>query len=119
MATFHLDDLREQRERSGRLYQEFLRVPDLSAGLYVLPAGGVDPQQPHSEDEIYYVVAGRGAIQIGNDDYLVQAGSVVFVPAGVVHRVHSISEELSLLVVFGPAEYSRESSTAASSQAGG
>ena len=28
-------------------------------GLYVLPAGGTDPQRPHNEDEMYYVVRGR------------------------------------------------------------
>ena len=46
--------------RGAPLYREFLRVPDLSAGLYVLEAGATDPQSPHTEDELYYVVAGRG-----------------------------------------------------------
>ncbi len=37
---------------AGRLYHEFLRVPAMSGGLYVLPAGGADPQAPHGEDEV-------------------------------------------------------------------
>jgi mannose-6-phosphate isomerase-like protein (cupin superfamily) len=112
MAIFDLSELRAARERGGGLYHEFLRVPDLSAGLYVLAVGGADPQRPHTEDEIYYIVAGRGAIQIGDDSFPVQAGSVVFVPSGVVHRFHTIAEELSILVVFGPAEYSRRTTSA-------
>jgi quercetin dioxygenase-like cupin family protein len=107
MSIFDLSQVRAERQRSGRLYREFLRVPDLSAGLYVLAAGAADPQQPHTEYEIYYVVAGHAQIQVGEANYAVQAGSVVFVPAGVVHRFHSITDELSLLVVFGPAEYTR------------
>ena len=33
------------------------------------------------------------------------AGSVVFVGADVEHRFHDIEEQLVVLVVFGPAEY--------------
>jgi mannose-6-phosphate isomerase-like protein (cupin superfamily) len=98
-----------------QLYTEFLRVPALSAGLYVLPAGGTDPQQPHSEDEIYYVASGRASIQVGGEDRPVTAGSFVYVPATVPHRFHSIEEELIILVCFAPAEYSNQ--TARSTQA--
>ena len=31
-------------ETDGRPYLEFLRVPDLSVGLYMLPVGGEDPR---------------------------------------------------------------------------
>src|SRR5262245_14077686 len=56
MDAFELDDLIARRAAEGRLYLEFLSVPDLSAGIYELPAGGVDPQSPHAEDELYYVI---------------------------------------------------------------
>lgn len=88
-------------------YHEFLRVPALSAGLYTLPAGGVDPQQPHTEDEIYYIVRGRGRIRVEDEDLVVTAGSVVFIAAGQEHRFHTITEDLGILVLFAPAEYSR------------
>jgi mannose-6-phosphate isomerase-like protein (cupin superfamily) len=104
MAFLELAELLAERERSGRLYLEFLRVPALSSGLYVLPAGGVDPQRPHAEDEVYYVVSGRGSFRLGTEDRPVRAGTVIFVPAGVEHRFHTITEELTLLVFFAPAE---------------
>jgi quercetin dioxygenase-like cupin family protein len=105
MDAFELADLLEAQGKGGRLYHEFVRTHDLSVGLYVLPAGGTDPQQPHTEDEIYHVVAGRARILVGDEDRLVQAGSIVFVGADVPHRFHEIEEELVVLVVFGPAEY--------------
>jgi mannose-6-phosphate isomerase-like protein (cupin superfamily) len=106
MDAFELADLLTERERSNKLYLEFLRVPALSVGLYVLPAGGVDPQQPHTEDEVYYIVRGRGAFRCGEEDRPVQAGSLLYVPANVEHRFHTIEEELAILVFFAPAEAS-------------
>src|SRR5262249_7087144 len=106
MEAFELAQLLAERQCGGRLSHEFLRVPALGAGVYVLPAGGTDPQRPHTEDEVYYVVSGRGSIRVGGEDRAVQPGTVVFVPAGVEHRFHSITEELQLLVLFAPAERS-------------
>jgi quercetin dioxygenase-like cupin family protein len=105
-AWEYRDILAEQAER-GRLYHEFLRVPDLSAGLYVIEAGGTDPQWPHTEDELYYVVAGRGMVTVGAETRPVVPGTTVFVAATVPHRFHDIAERLELLVVFGPAEGDR------------
>jgi mannose-6-phosphate isomerase-like protein (cupin superfamily) len=85
-------------------YGELLRVPAMSAGIYRVRAGAADPQQPHREDEVYYVVSGAGRIRIGDGDHVVAAGDVAFVPAGVVHRFHDVTEDLTLLVVFAPAE---------------
>ena len=95
------------RAARGVLYEEFLTVPDLSGGLYVLEAGATDPQVPHTEDELYYVVAGRGRITIDGRTHAVATGAVVFVAAHADHRFHDITERLELLVVFGPAEGSR------------
>jgi mannose-6-phosphate isomerase-like protein (cupin superfamily) len=78
-------------------------------GLYVLPMGGVDPQLPHSEDEVYYVVNGKAQIKVADEDRAVQAGSVVYVEKNVEHRFHSIEQDLTLLVFFAPAEYSNKS----------
>ena len=105
VEAFELADLLRQRAESGHLYLEFIRTHDLSVGLYVLPAGGTDPQSPHTEDEVYHVISGRGQIRVGEEDRAIEAGSVVFVGADVEHRFHDIEQELVLLVVFGPAEY--------------
>lgn len=107
MQAWELDEIEAARAADGRLYHEFLRVPDLSAGLYALEAGATDPQSPHSEDEFYYVVSGRGSIRVGDELREVRSGSTIFVPASVPHRFEAIVERLEVLVMFGPAEDSR------------
>lgn len=105
MDAFEIADLLAARARAERAYLEFLRVPALSAGLYVLPAGGVDPQKPHTEDELYYVVSGRGQILVAGESRPVGPGSIIYVKANDEHRFHDIAEDLSILVFFAPAEY--------------
>ena len=109
MDAFELSGLAARQAASGRPYLEFLTVPDLSVGLYVLAAGQLDLQQPHTEDEVYYVVSGRAKITVGDEVRDVVPGSIVFVATGVPHRFHDITEHLTLFVAFGPAEGSRAS----------
>jgi quercetin dioxygenase-like cupin family protein len=97
-------DIDGQRAESGQSYREFLRVPAMSAGLYVLAAGSIDPQSPHGQDEMYYVIRGRGRFRAGAEDTEISAGSLLFVAAQVEHRFYDIEEELSVLVFFAPAE---------------
>jgi len=104
MELFTIQELLSERQRAGRAYLEFLRVPSMSLGIYSLPAGGADPQKPHGEDEVYYVLRGRATIRVGAEDRAVEPGSIVFVAANVEHRFHSITEDLTLLVFFAPAE---------------
>jgi mannose-6-phosphate isomerase-like protein (cupin superfamily) len=98
---------------SGERYREFLRVPSLSAGVYVLPAGGTDPQTPHREAEVYHVVQGRARFRHGTVDRAVGPGDLLFVGPGESHRFHAIEEELVVLVVFGPAESSKSAAPGA------
>ena len=71
----------------------------------MLAAGAVDAQEPHTEDEVYYIARGRGSIQVEHESRPVEAGSIVFVQANVEHRFHTITEDMSIIVFFSPAEY--------------
>ncbi len=118
MQAFELAQLSLQRESTNKAYLEFLKVPDLSMGLYVLPAGDVDSQLPHTEDEVYYVVSGRAQIKVGDEDRAVQAGSIVYVAKNVEHRFHSIEQDLTVLVFpsTGSGQASRQQSIRISNQ---
>lgn len=94
------DALEAKRATGKQAYLSLLNVDSMHCGIYSLPAGGVDGQQPHMEDEVYFVQSGKGKIKIHNKDYDVQPGSIVFVPAHAEHRFHSISKDLKLLVFF-------------------
>jgi mannose-6-phosphate isomerase-like protein (cupin superfamily) len=99
-SVHSIETLQHQRSSSGRAYLEFVRVPSMNVGLYELSAGGEDLQQPHDEDEIYHVISGRARFSIDGEDLPVEPGTVLYVAAGAEHQFHSITEDLSLLVVF-------------------
>jgi quercetin dioxygenase-like cupin family protein len=98
------EEIERQPGASGKPYREFLRVPAMSAGLYVLAVGASDSQRPHLEDELYYVIRGRARFRAGEEDQEVGPGSVMFVSKELEHRFHAIDEELAVLVFFAPAE---------------
>ena len=104
MEAHELADVLERQIAGGRPYLEFIRVPDLSVGLYVLPAGATDRQGPHAEDEVYHVLAGEARITVGDETRDVATGSIVHVPAQAPHRFHDIRSELRVIVFFAPAE---------------
>ena len=99
-----IGEIDRERTKAGERYREFLRIPAMSAGLYVLPAGATDTQRPHHQDEMYYVIRGQGRFHAGDEDTEVSTGSVLFVAAEVEHHFHDVSEELAVLVFFSPAE---------------
>jgi len=107
MDAWEYADVVAAQASNGDPYHEFLRVPDLSAGIYVLEAGATDRQSPHTEDELYYVIAGRAVVTVGAETRPAVPGSLIFVAATVPHRFHDIAERLELLVMFGPAEGDR------------
>ena len=88
-------------------WEEHLEVPDLSCGTYSLPAGGSDPQWPHTEDEIYLVTRGKATLWTASGSASMGPGDVAFVPAGEEHRFVDVVENFAVVVVFGPAEFSR------------
>lgn len=107
MIAVTLAEALGRQRAGGRPWLELLSVPDLSCGLYVLAPGEPDLQSPHTEDEVYVVLAGRARFTAGEETVECGPGDVLFVPALVPHRFHDIAEELRLVVVFGPAEGSR------------
>ena len=104
MFTFEIEELLNEYKNEPQQYNEFLRVPAMSIGIYQLPAGGVDPQSPHNEDEVYHVLSGKAMITVGKKERPVAAGSIVYVPAREPHKFHSITEDLTIMVFFAPAE---------------
>jgi mannose-6-phosphate isomerase-like protein (cupin superfamily) len=104
MQVFELGGLLAERERAGKPWLEFLRAASLSMGMYHLQAGEDDRQQPHTEDEVYYVVAGRARFRAGEETHAVGPGTILFVQRLVEHRFLDITADLTALVFFAPAE---------------
>ena len=85
----------------GERFVELFQHGTLSAELYA--PRGTDPQKPHTRDEVYAVVQGRGQFRNGEARHPFGPGDVLFVPAGVVHRFEDFTDDLVVWVFFyGP-----------------
>jgi mannose-6-phosphate isomerase-like protein (cupin superfamily) len=64
---------------------------------------GADLQQPHRQDELYFIQRGQGELVIGEQRFDAAAGDAFFVAAGVAHRFEHFSDDFATWVVFyGP-----------------
>ena len=109
MYIFDLEAIRRAILAMESNWKEFMRVESLSAGVYRLKAGEHDAQKPHSEDEIYFVTAGRAKFLAGEPVQEVRALSIIYVEAHREHRFVDIEEDLEALVIFAPPEGSTRS----------
>ena len=83
-VTHPIDTVLYLYDSSGKLLasnDDEFESTDSSIVDYVLPADGTDTQSPHQQDEMYYVVRGRGRMRAGSEDQAVSAGSIIFVLA--------------------------------------
>ena len=101
----HLNEIKSLENTS---YYEFLKVPSMSVGLYKLNKGETDYQKPHTEDEVYLVIEGKSSFQNGDTFTEISNGDVLFVEANKEHRFFDITEDLTTLVFFSPAEHSNK-----------
>ncbi len=73
-------------------------------GLVIFPPGSDPGQHQHEiEEEIVYVVSGRGETKIGDEVFPLEPGMAVFTEPGVPHGVKTLGDEpLVLISVFSP-----------------
>jgi mannose-6-phosphate isomerase-like protein (cupin superfamily) len=98
---FDLAKLVEKAVSQDTPYLEFLRVPQLSCGIYSLAVGATDTQSSHDEDEVYFVLRGSATMVLEGQPKVLGPGSILYVPADTNHEFVEIKEELSMLVFFG------------------
>lgn len=85
----------------GKLFANVFKRGDLTVEIYA--PHGIDPQQPHTRDEIYFVAHGEGLYLCGGTRQPFGAGDFLFAPAGVAHRFEDFSDDLAVWVIFfGP-----------------
>jgi mannose-6-phosphate isomerase-like protein (cupin superfamily) len=68
------------------------------------------PKNPHTENEVYYIISGSGMIRVGDKTYSIESGDVIFVEQGLEHDFFNIDEEITALIIFvgsdSPSSYS-------------
>ena len=85
----------------GRRFATVFQHGSLLVEIYA--PRGMDPQQPHTRDELYVVATGTGEFVCGDTRTAFGPGDVLFAAAGVVHRFEDFSGDLTVWVMFyGP-----------------
>ena len=102
MDAFVAKEVFDRLDPGGHDYVEFFRSSTLSLSVAHWPVGSVDNQEPHTEDEVYYVVSGRARLSVADEEAAVEAGTIAYVAAGVEHRFHDIEEDLAVVVFWAP-----------------
>ncbi len=63
--------------------------------------GGTTDLHIHDQgDELFYVVSGRGEATLHDKSEAIGPGDVIFVPAGAIHRIRNLDQDMPLVVVF-------------------
>ena len=72
---------------------------DVALGLPLRPS----QQTPHAQDEIYFIIRGRGVLIHDSKRDRFQSGDLLFVAAGTEHQFEDTTDDLALWRVFyGP-----------------
>jgi quercetin dioxygenase-like cupin family protein len=94
--------------RPGRVVRPFVGADSgaelLSAGVVTFPPRSDSiPHRHEREEEVLYVLAGRGALVCDEEPIPLEPGSFVFVPPGVEHFVRvGDGEPMRLFYAFSP-----------------
>ena len=102
MLVFNMDELSAENAKTELPYLEFMRLESMSGYIYELAAGTVDEQEPHDQDEIYYVVKGKSDFTVNDETVAIKPGDILYVKKFATHLFSNITEDLSLLVIFAP-----------------
>jgi mannose-6-phosphate isomerase-like protein (cupin superfamily) len=83
---------------NGERYSSILSQGSFEAEIYA--PRGTDPQQPHTRDEIYFVVSGRGEFLSEGTIHSFEPNDMLFVPAGAEHRFTKFTDDLVVWAIF-------------------
>jgi mannose-6-phosphate isomerase-like protein (cupin superfamily) len=99
--TSQLNDILSELDKFGGYFIDITTTRHIQAGVLRLHPNDIDTQEPHSVDEVYFVIQGKGMIDINGQSYAIKEGTSIFVPAGEEHRFHSNPEDLLVFYALG------------------
>ena len=99
--VFELNKLLSELDARGGYFIDFISTKGIQAGIIRLHPGENDTQEPHSVDEVYYVIEGNGFIKLDGKDHEIKQGICIFVPAKAEHRFHGNKDDLVIFYALG------------------
>jgi mannose-6-phosphate isomerase-like protein (cupin superfamily) len=101
----------------GRRYPAVRRTQNLVGGaspihtesfcmgyVTLYPGGGQVPWHNQEQEEVYFIVDGKGEMCLGEERQTVTSGQAIFIPPGVFHQLTNIgARPLTMIYCYGPA----------------
>jgi mannose-6-phosphate isomerase-like protein (cupin superfamily) len=100
VKIFKLSEILSKLDNINSYFHTLLSSNSTAIGLIRLKRGEKDNQQPHATDELYYVIEGRGLIEIDGKDHVIEQGTFILVPANIKHRFHDNKNLLIVIYMF-------------------
>jgi len=100
-GIWHVDNVLNQIaliSQEDERYVEPYHYGSMSLGMYA--PYSQDLQEPHEQDELYFVLSGSGMFVHGNDRSEFKTGDALFVAAGEEHRFEDFTDDFATWVVF-------------------
>jgi len=77
-------------------------VKTLVLGVVEVEPGNSTPLHKHNCEEVYFILSGRGIVEVGNEKFEVSEGDSVYIKENTPHKVHNIGNtKLSYVAVAG------------------
>ena len=83
----------------SQYFIDIINTSTMEVGIINLKKEQEDTQQPHSSDEIYYVISGSGTIEMDGIKKEVNPGKIIYIPKKIRHSFHANSNELVVLYI--------------------
>jgi len=110
MQTISIKDIPGEKFPSGRHTRVFigaqskLQAENFVSGFVVIEPTGIVPLHDHEQEEVYYILKGKGEMTIERETKILDGVSAVYIPPNAKHTLKNIgSEELHMLFVYSPA----------------
>ena len=110
MQKISFENIPGEKFASGRRTRIFvgaeslLQAENFVTGYVVIDPGGKVPAHEHEQEEVYYILKGRGEMTVGAESEILEAISAVYIPPNQKHALkNAAKEELHMLFVYAPA----------------
>jgi mannose-6-phosphate isomerase-like protein (cupin superfamily) len=101
MRSSVIKALQNLTDREGEIFVKVLQHGSMSVEIY-RPVN-IDPQTPHTQDELYVIINGSGKFVMNGKYSDFQQGDIIFVPAGAIHRFEDFTNDFATWAIFyGP-----------------
>ena len=110
MNSISLKNIPGEKFPSGRHTRIFvgaeslLQAEHFVSGYVVIEPGGHVPAHEHEQEEVYYILKGRGEMTVGAETETLEAISAVYILPNQKHALRNSGKgELHMLFVYAPA----------------